>query len=174
MPPGIPTWGLSLDSNNCHNPQQSTVSLTKRFHIRYWLDVHRSPKRQSPHFLIKPLLEERTQAWQGTGTGWNDQRGKRQGGDASQAAQAPLTNLFFPQTGRKTQPVPGSVPRATSDRAWTPTLWKAHGLRRQLNTCVKCLDLELIGLCSSPSFVAYKLCDLKQGTHLSVPHFSYP
>lgn len=174
MPPGIPKWGLILDSNNCHNPQQSTVSLTKRLHIRYRLDVHRCPKRQSPHFLSTPLLEEGTQAWPSAGTGGNDQVGNGRAVTQSQAAQAPLPNSFFPQTGMKTQPVPGSAPRATSDRAWTPTFWKAHGLRRQLNTCVTCLDLELIGLCSSPSFVAYTLCDLKQGTHLSVPHFSYP
>lgn len=142
--------------------------------------MHRSPKRQSPCFLIKPLLEERTQAWQSTGTGWSDQRAKGRVVKGrvvtqSQAAQAPLTNSVILSTSRdEDMPVPGSVPRAISDRAWTPTFRKAHGLRKQLRTCVKCLDLELTSLCSSPSFVAYKLCDLKQGTHLSVSHFAYP
>lgn len=49
-----------------------------------------------------------------------------------------------------------------NDGAWTLTFWKAHGLRRQPKTRVKCLDLELNCLRLNTSFVTYKLRDLKQ------------
>lgn len=111
------------------------------------------------------VREERTQASQGKGTAGVGDAGDGRALVQRLAAEAPhISQSVTPQIVHGAYQVPGSVPGAVNDGAWTLTFWKAQGLRRQPKPWVKCLDLEFNCPGLNPSFVTYRLCDLKRST----------